>query len=195
MAWIPRNSSCRIDQTSRRCAVALFHWEASAAFRWAVVAHITRIVSEFVVLLATLLKLFGDTRIDTVDHALAEGHLAAPPPPPPPPPPPGSMNIPLMLLCLSLTVATLVASILATGGVVQLLGGAMSTASSGTSVWSRVSRTQRSGRGQAAAASLVPRRGQPSALSQFTRVAPAEQHSRAAVKHASPPASPGTEGP
>lgn len=155
---------------------------AAAVSRWAVLLHVIRIASDFGALLATLIKLFSDTRVDALDSATAaDAQLSPPQPPPPPAPPPpppepspgrGTTSVALMLMCIAFSIAAFVASILATGGIVQHLGGTVSSASSGTSVWSRVSRARRSGHGRDAARALVPRGGLLSPLGNRGRVAP-----------------------
>lgn len=139
-------------------------------------AHVARILSEFVVLLSALVKLFSDTRIEAVadSPAPAPGASLLPPPPPPSTPgPPGDhagTSVPVMLLSLALSVAAVVSSILATGTVVQLLGDSVTVSGSGTSVWSRA---RRSRRGTDAPQALAVPRGAAQMLSGGNRVAPA----------------------
>lgn len=142
-------------------------------------AHMARILSEFVVLLSALVKLFSDTRIDTVAAAPAPAPGVPLPPPPPPSPPPSmdvgprdhaSASIPVLLLSLALSVAGVVSSILAAGTVMQLLGDSVSVSGSGTSVWSRA---RRSRRGTDAPQALAVPRGTLPMLSNLNSVAPA----------------------
>ena len=151
----------------------------SVLCRWAMLVHVTRIISEFVVLIAILVKLFSDTRIGAAPGIATpptEALMSPPPPSPPPPPPPANtsvphagVSVPMLLISLAFSIATGVLSILATGSMVQLMGIPVSATSSGTSVWSRM---QRSSHGTDAPRSLVPRRGFPVALGGANRVAP-----------------------
>lgn len=141
--------------------------------RWAMLVYVTRILSEFVVLIAILVKLFSDTRIVAVPVTAAPPTEALMYPPPPPPAitsvAHAGISIPMILISLAFSIANVVLSILAAGSMVQQMGVPVSAASSGTSVWSRV---RRSSYGADAPRSLVPRRGFPVALGGANRVAP-----------------------
>lgn len=140
--------------------------------------HVTRILSEGVVLLTALVKLFSDTRIASGPPPAGPLDAEAPLPPPPPPPlPPAPSQADdavartdpvLLLMSLAFSVICLITSILATGGVVQVLGNSTSVVSSGTSVWSRVGR---GGQGGDRATSML-RHGLAALSGTASRVAP-----------------------